>query len=267
MEWCNPCKDDGDKLHPRSFTNEEVIPLKKPTLRVKGLGFQVRWRFRVNTVHHLKKSKCQSHMSSNSRRWTCHHGLTFSGHCHNMLWEAACALITCMAHLVLVCCALGEVLPLVGHEEEGLYLDLAALHAGGHWAAEAAAGGGVEGLQREQGAELGCERLHHGRAAGRGRAVRQRGLLPVCSSFLLMGSWPATIAEGGLQGWLTLSLHVGRGRLQCDGVVSYQWVPLVRMGRRPCKCKWVATKGTDPVSGMLMLLQQPSQSALQAFAL
>ena len=25
VEWCNPCKDDGDKLHPRSFKPEEVL--------------------------------------------------------------------------------------------------------------------------------------------------------------------------------------------------------------------------------------------------
>ncbi len=24
MEWCDPCKDDGEKLHPRSFTTDEV---------------------------------------------------------------------------------------------------------------------------------------------------------------------------------------------------------------------------------------------------
>ncbi len=31
VEWCNPCRDDGEKLHPRAFKPEEVPqPLSSP---------------------------------------------------------------------------------------------------------------------------------------------------------------------------------------------------------------------------------------------
>ena len=36
MEWCDPCRDDGEKLHPRSFQPEEVqsLALSAPQRRM-----------------------------------------------------------------------------------------------------------------------------------------------------------------------------------------------------------------------------------------
>ena len=60
VEWCNPCKDDGEKLHPRSFTTDEVpcqaaltgIKCLKGRLALSFLGlllFITCWRLHVCT--------------------------------------------------------------------------------------------------------------------------------------------------------------------------------------------------------------------------